>query len=341
VREFAHDGRLVRTVTLPGLGIATGFDGQRTDTSVYYTFVNFTSPAANYSLNIGSGGSALFSKPHVAFDAAGYTTREVFYRSKDGTRVPLFISYRKGLRLDGNNPAILYAYGGFDIATLPSFSAFVASWMQMGGIWAVANIRGGSEYGEAWHRAGMLQNKQRVFDDFIAAAQYLIAQKYTSTPKLAVSGASNGGLLIGAVETQRPELFGAALPSVGVMDMLRFQDFTVGKAWISEYGCSTCSQAQFETLYAYSPYHNIRPNTVYPPTMISTADHDDRVFPAHSLKFAARMQTDQTGSAPIILRIDTKSGHGGGKPITKLIDDYADEFAFLVRNLHMTLPANY
>jgi prolyl oligopeptidase len=341
VVECTYDGVVVRTIALPGVGIASGFDGWPDDRTTYYSFTNYTTPAEGFALNIATGHSALVVPSHARFDASAFTTKELFYRSKDGTRIPLFVSYRKGLTLNGNNPTILYAYGGFDIPILPSFSPVNVAWMQMGGIYAVANIRGGSEYGEAWHRAAMLEHKQRVFDDFIAAAEYLIAHKYTSTPKLAIKGESNGGLLIGAVETQRPDLFGAALPGVGVMDMLRFQDFTVGKAWEAEYGCSTCSKAQFETLYAYSPYHNIKPNTVYPATMISTADHDDRVFPAHSLKYAARLQADQAGPAPIILRIDTKSGHGGGKPLAKIIDDYADEYAFLVRNLHMTLPPAY
>jgi prolyl oligopeptidase len=251
------------------------------------------------------------------------------------------IAYRKGIALDGSHPAILYGYGGFDLPMTPHFSTFVSTWLDMGGIYAVANLRGGSEYGERWHHAGMLANKQNVFDDFIAAAKYLIAQRYTSTPKLAIKGESNGGLLVGAVETQRPDLFGAALPGVGVMDMLRFDKFTVGHGWVPEYGCATCSSEQFKTLLAYSPYQNVKKGTAYPPTLISTADHDDRVFPAHSFKFAAAMQWAQAGPAPVLLRVDSKSGHGGGKPISKIFDDYADSYAFLVKNLHMTLPKDF
>jgi prolyl oligopeptidase len=253
----------------------------------------------------------------------------------------MMISYRKGLALDGNNPTILYGYGGFDIPMTPYFSAFVATWLQMGGIYAVANIRGGSEYGEAWHKGGMLGNKQNVFDDFIAAAEYLIAQRYTSTPRLAIKGESNGGLLIGAVETQRPDLFGAALPGVGVLDMLRFDKFTIGNFWKAEYGCATCGKADFDWLYKYSPYANVKPGTVYPPTLIMTSDHDDRVFPAHSFKFAARMQAAQAGPAPILLRVQRKAGHGESTTLTESIDLYADIYAFLVKNLGMTLPPDF
>ncbi|MDP9111010.1 MAG: prolyl oligopeptidase family serine peptidase [Candidatus Eremiobacteraeota bacterium] len=341
VKQYTRSGRLVRVVALPGIGTAGGFSGQREDRSVYYTFSSYTSPPVTYRYDLTTGTSAAYRKTHVAFKDSQYVTDEVFYRSKDGTRVPMMIAHRKGLRLDGSNPTILYAYGGFDIAITPSFSTNTATWLQMGGIYAVANLRGGSEYGEAWHHAGMLEHKQRVFDDYIAAAQYLIAKGYTSTPKLAAKGESNGGLLIGAVETQRPDLFGVALPGVGVLDMLRFQDFTIGNAWISEYGCSTCSKDQFETLLRYSPYHNVKDGTHYPPTLISTADHDDRVFPAHSFKFAAAMQRAQAGEAPVLLRVDTRSGHGGGKPITKVVEDYADIYAFLVKNMHLSLPSGF
>ena len=341
VRQYTYAGRLVRDVSLPGIGTAGGFYGDPRDKVTYYSYSGYTTPPTAYAFDIASGKSSVYRKTHVPMDVSGYVTDEVFYTSKDGTRVPMMIAHRKGIKLDGSNPTILYAYGGFDIPITPGFSALTATWLKMGGIYAVANIRGGSEYGEAWHHAGMLANKQNVFDDFIAAAQYLIAKKYTSTPKLAIKGESNGGLLIGAVETQRPDLFGAALPGVGVMDMLRFQDFTIGNSWISEYGCSTCSAAQFKTLYAYSPYANVKLGTAYPPTLISTADHDDRVFPAHSFKFAAAMQHDQAGPAPVLLRVDLKSGHGGGKPITKVIDDYADAYAFLLKNLHLTLPAGF
>ena len=341
VKQYTQAGRLVRVVALPGIGTAGGFSGQREDRTAYYTFSGYTSPPVTYRYGLASGKSEVYRKAHIAFKEAQYVTDEVFYRSKDGTRVPLMIAHRKGLKLDGSNPAILYAYGGFDIAITPGFSTNTATWLQMGGIYAVANLRGGSEYGEAWHHAGMLAHKQRVFDDYIAAAQYLISKGYTSTPKLAAKGESNGGLLIGAVETQRPDLFGVALPGVGVLDMLRFQDFTIGNAWISEYGCSTCSKGQFQTLLQYSPYHNVKDGTRYPPTLISTADHDDRVFPAHSFKFAAAMQHAQAGAAPVLLRVDTRSGHGGGKPITKVVGDYADIYAFLLKNMHLSLPAGF
>ena len=341
VREYTYAGRFVREVALPGIGTASGFEGQREDGAVYYTFSSYTSPPVTYRYDLATGKSTVYRKTHVAFNDAQYQTDEVFYRSKDGTRIPMMIAHRRGLKLDGSHPTILYAYGGFDIAITPGFSSNTATWLQMGGIYAVANLRGGSEYGEAWHHAGMLAHKQRVFDDYIAAAQYLIAKHYTSTPKLAAKGESNGGLLVGAVETQRPDLFGAALPGVGVLDMLRFQDFTIGNAWITEYGCSTCSKEQFRTLLKYSPYQNVKDGTHYPPTLISTADHDDRVFPAHSFKFAAAMQHAQAGDAPVLLRVDTRSGHGGGKPIAKIVGDYADMYAFLCKNLHLTLPVGF
>lgn len=338
VRVYTASGKYLRDVDLPGIGEASGFGGEPQDRTTYYSFANYTTPGRIYAYDAITGKSTLYWKPKIAFDASKYETKLVFYRSKDGTRVPMTISARKGIRLDGGNPAILYGYGGFDIPMTPYFSTFISTWLDMGGIYAVANIRGGSEYGEAWHQAGMLSKKQNVFDDFIAAAEYLIAKKYTSTPKLAIKGESNGGLLIGAVEVQRPDLFGAALPGVGVLDMLRYDKFTVGHGWVPEYGCATCSQEQFKTLLSYSPYQNVKTGTRYPPTLISTADHDDRVFPAHSFKFAAAMQHAQAGSAPILLRVDVKSGHGGGKPIRKVFDDYADMYAFLVKELHMTLP---
>lgn len=341
VRVYNYAGHFVREVPLPGIGSASGFDGWPDDRRVYYSYASWTTPGAIYSYDIASGKSTLYRRPHIAFDADEYQTDEVFYRSKDGTRIPMMIAHRKGIALDGSHPAILYGYGGFDIAMTPYFSTFIATWLQMGGIYAVANIRGGSEYGEAWHRAGMLANKQNVFDDFIAAAEYLKAKGYTSTAKLAIKGESNGGLLIGAVETQRPDLAGAALPGVGVLDMLRYDKFTVGNAWIPEYGCATCSKEQFEMLLRYSPLQNVRPGTHYPPTMIMTADHDDRVFPAHSFKFAATMQADQAGDAPILLRIESKAGHGGGTPISKSIDEYADIYAFLAENLHVEIPVGF
>jgi prolyl oligopeptidase len=280
----------------------------------------------------------VFRQAKVDFDSNAYETKQVFYPSKDGTKIPMFITYKKGIKLDGNNPTYLYAYGGFNISTTPAFSVGNLVWMEMGGVYASACLRGGGEYGEEWHQGGTKLRKQNVFDDFIAAAQWLIANKYTSTPKLAVGGASNGGLLIGAVVTQRPELFGAALPAVGVMDMLRFQKFTVGFAWISDYGSSDNAE-QFKAIYAYSPLQNLKPGTRYPPTMVTTADHDDRVWPGHSFKFAARMQADQAGAAPILIRIETKAGHGGGKPTSKTIDELADRWAFLVKSLDMRGPS--
>ncbi len=341
VKVYDERGRFVRSVSLPGLGDATGFGGISTDRSTFYVYSGWTTPPTTYLYDVASGKSTVYRKPHIDFDPSQYETKEVFYRSQDGTRVPMMVSFRRGTRFDGTAPTILYGYGGFDIPMTPYFSSSIATWMQMGGIYAVANIRGGSEYGEAWHHAGMLGNKQHVFDDFIAAAEYLIAQKYTLTPKLAIKGESNGGLLIGAVETQRPDLFGAAVPGVGVLDMLRFDKFTIGNFWIPEYGCSSCGKADFEWLSKYSPYANVRPKTVYPPTLIMTSDHDDRVFPAHSFKFAAKMQADQAGSAPILLRIQLKAGHGGSTTLAQSIDSTADVYAFLVKNLGMTLPADF
>ncbi len=341
VSVFDGGGRHLRDVGLPGPGTASGFEGFASDRSTYYSYAGWTTPQTIYRYDVATGRSTVYRKPHISFDSGQYLTREVFYRSKDATRVPMMVSYRRGTALDGSAPTILYGYGGFNIPMTPAFSTSIATWLQMGGIYAVANMRGGSEYGEAWHRAGMLGNKQNVFDDFIAAAEYLIAQKYTSTPKLAVKGESNGGLLIGAVETQRPDLFGAAVPGVGVLDMLRFDKFTIGNFWIPEYGCATCGAGDFAWLDKYSPYANVRPNTVYPPTLIMTSDHDDRVFPAHSFKFAAKMQAAQAGSAPILLRVQLKAGHSGSTTLTQSFDATADVYAFLLKNLNMTLPAAF
>jgi prolyl oligopeptidase len=341
VRVYDGAGRFVRDVSLPGLGDAAGFSGFRHDQTTFYSYAGWTMPTTIYSYDIATGTSTVYRKPRLSFDPSQYETKEVFYPSKDGTPVPMMISYRKGTAFDGSAPTILYAYGGFDIPMTPYFSTSIATWLEMGGVYAVANIRGGSEYGEAWHHGGMLGNKQNVFDDFIAAAEYLIANKYTSTPKLAVKGESNGGLLIGAVETQRPDLFGAAVPGVGVLDMLRFDKFTIGNAWIPEYGCSSCGSADFNWLYKYSPYANIKPGTSYPPTLIMTSDHDDRVFPAHSFKFAARMQAAQAGSAPILLRVQQQGGHGGGTMLSQSLDSTADIYAFLVKSLDVTLPPNW
>jgi prolyl oligopeptidase len=293
-----------------------------------------------YRYDFAKGESTVFRKPAVDFDASRYETVQVFYPSKDGTKIPMFLTYRKGLARNGQNPTHLYGYGGFNIPMMPAFSPAMAAWLEMGGIYASANLRGGGEYGQAWYDAGRLKNKQNVFDDFIAAAEYLIREQYTSTSRLAIAGGSNGALLVGACLTQRPDLFGAALPAVGVMDMLRFHKFTIGWAWVSDYASADTKEG-FDTLIKCSPLHNIRPGVSYPPTLVTTADHDDRVVPAHSFKFAATLQAAQAGPAPILIRIETKAGHGAGKPTSKLIEERADVFGFLVRELGMTLPAGF
>jgi prolyl oligopeptidase len=337
VKVFTLDGRLERDVDLPGIGTASGFGGKRADRETFYSFTGFTTPGAIYRFDIASGKSALWREPKVDFDSQAYETRQVFFTSKDGTRVPMFVTHRKGLKLDGSHPTYLYGYGGFNISLTPSFSVPIAAWLEMGGVYALPNLRGGGEYGEAWHKAGTKSNKQNVFDDFIGAAEWLVANHYTSPKHLAIGGGSNGGLLVGACMTQRPELYGAALPAVGVMDMLRFHKFTIGWAWTSDYGSSE-NPEDFKALYAYSPYHNLKPGTSYPATLVTTADHDDRVVPAHSFKFAARLQECQAGSRPVLIRIDAKAGHGAGKPTSKLIAEAADRWAFLVRELGMQLP---
>jgi prolyl oligopeptidase len=339
VRVFALDGTHERDVVLPGLGTVEGFGGRRTDKETFYSFTGFTTPTTIYRYDVTTGESTVFRRPRVDFDPDDYETTQVFYPSMDGTRVPMFITHRKGLVRDGNLPTYLYGYGGFNISVTPAFSAAMLVWMEMGGVYAVANLRGGGEYGEEWHRAGMKHRKQNVFDDFIAAAEWLIAQGYTSPRRLAIGGGSNGGLLVGACLTQRPELFAAALPAVGVMDMLRFHKFTIGWGWVSDYG-SPDDPEDFKALYAYSPLHNLRPGTAYPATLITTADHDDRVVPAHSFKFAAALQAAQGGPAPVLIRIETKAGHGAGKPTTKLIEEAADRWAFLVRVLAMDVPGD-
>jgi len=336
VRVHNLQGKFLRSVDLPGIGTAAGFGGKRKDKETIYSFTSFISPTTIYRYDPETGKSSIFKQPKVDFDATKYETKQVFYDSKDGTRIPMFLTYKKGLKLDGQNPTLLYAYGGFDISLTPGFSIPTVVWLEMGGIYAQPNLRGGGEYGEDWHLAGTKAKKQNVFDDFIAAAEWLIANKYTSTPKLAIRGGSNGGLLIGAMLTQRPDLFGATLPLVGVMDMLRFQKFTIGWAWTSDYGSSDNAD-DFKALYAYSPLHNLKPGTKYPPTLIATADHDDRVVPGHSFKFAATMQADQAGTAPVLIRIETKAGHGAGKPISKIIDQTADEWSFVAHNLEMNV----
>ena len=334
VKIYDTTGKLVNEVQFPGIGSAEGFGGKATDKETFYSFTGFTTPTTIYRYDMTTGKSTIFRQPKVDFNPANYETKQVFYTSKDGTKVPMFITYKKGLKLNGNNPTFLYGYGGFNVSMTPGFSVGNLVWMEMGGVYAQPNLRGGAEYGEDWHQAGIKLKKQNVFDDFIAAAQWLIDNKYTSTPKLAIGGGSNGGLLVGAVLTQRPDLFGAALPEVGVMDMLRFQQFTIGWAWVSDYGSSDNAE-EFKALYAYSPLHNIKPGTSYPPTLITTADHDDRVWPGHSFKFAAALQAAQAGNAPILIRIETKAGHGSGKPTSKIIEEAADRWAFLVKTLDM------
>jgi prolyl oligopeptidase len=336
VRVYDLSGKFLRNVDLPGIGSADGFGGRRRDKETFYGYTSFISPTTIYRYDPQAGKSSIFRQPKVEFDPSLYETNQVFYKSKDGTRIPMFLTYKKGLKLDGENPTMLYAYGGFDISLTPFFSVPNLVWLEMGGIYAQPSLRGGGEYGEDWHQAGMKAKKQNVFDDFIAAAEWLIDNKYTSTPKLAIHGGSNGGLLIGACVTQRPDLFGAAFPEVGVMDMLRFQKFTIGWAWTSDYGSSD-NAADFKALYAYSPLHNLKPDTKYPPTLIATSDHDDRVVPGHSFKFAATMQADQAGPAPVLIRIETKAGHGAGKPISKRIDETADAWAFVARNLNISV----
>ncbi|MEG5162639.1 prolyl oligopeptidase family serine peptidase [Microcoleus sp. AT3-A2] len=332
IKIFNLDGSFVREVALPGIGSAGGFSGKRHDTETFYAYTSFTAPNTIYRYNMVTDESTIYRQPNVDFNPDDYETKQVFYPSKDGTQVPMFITHKKGLQFDGNNPTYLYGYGGFGISLTPSFSVSRIVWLEMGGVYATACLRGGGEYGESWHEAGKKLNKQNVFDDFIAGAEWLIENKYTKPAKLAIAGGSNGGLLVGACMTQRPELFGAALPAVGVMDMLRFHKFTIGWAWTSEYG-SPENPEEFSTIHGYSPLHNLKPGTAYPATMITTADHDDRVVPAHSFKFASALQETHAGEKPVLIRIETKAGHGGGKPTAKVIEELADEWAFLVREL--------
>jgi len=334
---YGMDGKPSGEVTLPAIGSARGFGGKRTDAVTYYSFTNFSTPGTVYRFDVATRTNTVFRQPRVRADLDAFETSQVFYTSKDGTPVPMFLTYRKGLRPDGRNPTVLYAYGGFDIPETPSFSVSNLVWMEMGGVYALANLRGGGEYGEEWHQAGMFERKQNVFDDFIAAAEWLIAKRYTSRDRLSIYGGSNGGLLVGAVLNQRPDLFGAAVPAVGVMDMLRYQKFTIGWAWASEYGSSD-DPKMFPALRAYSPLHNIKPEACYPPTLITTADHDDRVFPAHSFKYAATLQAAQGCANPILIRIETRAGHGAGRPTAKLIGDATDRLAFLTKALKMPAP---
>ncbi len=334
VKLFAMDGRFLSDLELPGIGSAGGFGGKRTDTETFYSFSSFAVPPSIYRYDLITRESTLLRRAKVDFVPEDYVTEQVFYTSKDGTRVPMFLTHKKGMKRDGSTPTLLYGYGGFNIPLTPRFSISRLAWMEMGGLYAQANLRGGGEYGEAWHKAGTKLQKQNVFDDFIAAAEWLIDEDYTSCEKLAIQGGSNGGLLVGASMAQRPDLFGACLPAVGVMDMLRFHKFTAGRFWVDDYG-SADDPEEFKALYAYSPYHNLKDGTAYPPTLITTADTDDRVVPGHSFKFAARLQEAHQGDAPVLIRIETRAGHGSGKPTSMIIEELADQWAFLVEILGM------
>ena len=335
VYQYTYDGKLVREIQLPGIGTASGFGGKRNQSSFFYTFTSYTYPPTIFSYDIATGISTVFRKTETAFDSEAYETRQVFFTSKDGTKVPMFITGKKGFQLNGANPVLLYGYGGFNIAQTPGFSISNAFWLEQGGLYVVVNLRGGSEYGEAWHQGGMLSNKQNVFDDFIGAAEYLIANNYTNKNLLAIRGGSNGGLLVGACMTQRPDLFKVALPAVGVLDMLRYHLFTIGWAWAVEYGRSDKAD-QFNYLIKYSPLHQLKDGVSYPATLVTTADHDDRVVPAHSFKFAARLQEAHRGAAPVLIRIETKAGHGAGKPTSKQIEEAADIWSFVMQNMALT-----
>jgi prolyl oligopeptidase len=329
------DGSLIERLALPAIGTAYGFSGRREDTETFYQFSNFTTPGTTYRLDMKTRQSTIYRQPKLLFDPALYETRQIFGTSKDGTRVPMFISHKKGLVLDGTAPTLLYAYGGFNISLMPEFAPSHVMWMEMGGVYAQASLRGGGEYGEAWHEAGTRVRKQNVFDDFISLAEWLITNQYTSPAKLAISGGSNGGLLVAACELQRPDLFGAAVAQVGVMDMLRFDKFTIGWAWKDEYGSPSEDEAEFAAIYKYSPLHNIRPGVGYPATLITTADHDDRVYPAHSFKYAAALQAAQGGPQPILIRVETRAGHGAGMPLSKRIEATVDQYAFMARELQV------
>jgi prolyl oligopeptidase len=336
IYRFNLDGKKEAEVKLPGIG-SVGFSGKKDDKECFYTFTSFTFPTTIYRYNVDTNQSEIFQKPEIDFDTDAYEVKQIFYTSKDGTKVPMFIVHKKGLELNGNNPTYLYSYGGFDISMTPGFSISRLVWLENGGIYAQPSIRGGGEYGERWHKGGMMLNKQNVFDDFIAAAEYLIKEKYTSSEKLAIAGGSNGGLLVGATMTQRPDLAKVAFPAVGVMDMLRYEKFTIGWAWATEYG-SAKDSTHFKNLYSYSPLHNLKPGTSYPATMITTADHDDRVVPAHSFKFAAALQENHAGENPVLIRIETKAGHGAGKPTAKVIEEQADIYSFAWYNMGVLPP---
>ena len=334
-RFYRKSGELIGDLELPGVGTASGFRGKPSDSETFFQFQSYSTPPSNYRYDFISGKVELLDRAGIDFDPDDYISEQLFYSSKDGTRIPMFVTRKKGVALDGNQPTLLYGYGGFNITLAPRFSVSRAAWLEMGGVYAVANIRGGGEYGKTWHQAGQKLNKQNVFDDFIAAAEHLIGKGYTSSEKLAIMGGSNGGLLVGAVVNQRPDLFGAAVPAVGVMDMLRFDQFTAGRFWTDDYGSSSESKEMFEYLLAYSPYHNLNDDVKYPAVLVTTADTDDRVVPGHSFKYAARLQEANAGDRPALIRIETKAGHGSGKPTSKIIEEYADVYAFLAKNLGM------
>ncbi|UUV22669.1 prolyl oligopeptidase family serine peptidase [Paenimyroides aestuarii] len=336
VEQFDYSGKFIRTIELPGLGTASGFSDKKDATELYYSFTNYITPGTIYKMNIAAGTSQVYQQPKVKFNPSNYESKQVFYTSKDGTKVPMMITYKKGTKLDGTNPTMLYAYGGFNISLTPSFSVANAVWLENGGVYAVANLRGGGEYGKKWHNAGTKMQKQNVFDDFIAAAEYLIKEKYTSSEKLAIRGGSNGGLLVGATMTQRPDLIKVALPAVGVLDMLRYHTFTAGAGWAYDYGTAEDSSEMFQYLKGYSPVHNVKTGVSYPATMITTGDHDDRVVPAHSFKFAAELQEKNAGNNPMLIRIDVNAGHGAGKSVQQTINENADIQAFTLWNMGVT-----
>ena len=339
VFQYDYSGTQIRQINLPGPGSAGGFGAKKEETELFYSFSNYTTPGSIYKMDIASGVSELFISPAIDFNSEDYTSEQVFYQSKDGTQVPMIITYKKGVKRNGKNPTILYGYGGFNISLTPSFSIVNAVWLEQGGIYAVPNIRGGGEYGKTWHKAGTQMQKQNVFDDFIAAAEYLIDNDYTSSDYLAIRGGSNGGLLVGAVMTQRPDLMSVALPAVGVLDMLRYHTFTAGAGWGYDYGTAQDSPEMFEYLLGYSPVHNVKPGVSYPATMVTTGDHDDRVVPAHSFKFAAELQDKQSGAAPVLIRIETDAGHGAGTPVSKTIEQYSDIFGFTLFHMgYKVLP---
>lgn len=333
VVQYSYQGELIREIQLPGQGSASGLEGKKSQTTLYYTFTNYVTPPTIFALDVHSGESVVYRESSAPFTREEFISEQVFYPSKDGTLIPMIISYKKGIQLNGKNPTILYGYGGFDVSLTPAFSGMVSSWLELGGVYAVANLRGGGEYGKAWHNAGTQMQKQNVFDDFIAAAEYLIEQQYTDSAHLAIRGGSNGGLLVGACMTQRPELFKVALPAVGVLDMLRYHTFTSGEGWKYDYGTSAQSEEMFRYLLGYSPVHNVREGVHYPATLVTTADHDDRVVPAHSYKFIAQLQQKQVGDNPVLIRIDVNAGHGAGMPMSKMIDLSADLYAFTLFNM--------